>query len=379
MKRAMLTMAVVLIAVQCFAQDSYNKAQERAKPLTIWDTVSVPTAEISISSRTVLKAPKKLLSLVFAPDGRLAANSSDEVYVWSPAGKLVKILPVQSESISFSHGGRYLVTSFWEWNNGGKMTAWDMADWTDKAQAMGLCKGIGAPASSLVATWCPWEDDLVIWNIETDRKHKVWSGPHGKVATGSVFQPYTWESVTSASFSPDGRFIALARLALSGDQLVIVDTDSGHKVRSFFNCSNKSNILRWVEYSADGHFLVTHGDYCDILVREANTEITLGRFKNEPDNSTIPHFTPDGRYVFFFDRKGGHFRRSDGSKGGLDIATARQADTASGTECKLEITEENLADAISPTFSPDGKYMAWIEGNNIHIWTLQGVGPVSMH
>jgi len=262
---------------------------------------------------------------------------------------------------------------------------WNTIDWQTAAETAGIgeCKCIGSPSSPLAAIWGWPEDDLAIWNFETNQKRTVWSGPHGKRKTEGAFQPYTWQQVTDAKFSPDGRFIALVREAHnSDDQLVILETASGAKARSFFNCTNGFNTLASVEYSADGTRIVTNGYICDILVREADTGVTLGRFKNDNKWSVpSPRFTPDGRYVFFLDRRGGHFRHSDGSKGGFDIAEARQVDTAQGTEIKLEITEEKLADAVytSPSFSHDGKRLAWIENNNIHIWEMQGIGPASVY
>jgi WD40 repeat protein len=379
MKRFIIILAVILMGANGFAQDT-EKDGDKGKPATIWDTLSGPSAGISITAGPILTASGKLVSLSVARDGTIAANSESEVYIWSPAGLLVKTLPLKSTSLSFANDGRHLITCDLARK---RVIAWDTANWKTAAETTGIGESVcnGSQSLPLVAIWGWPEDDVLVWNFLTGDRRKIWSGPHGMKKTQSVFQPYTYQSVRQAAFSPDGRFLAVAREAHnSEDQVLILETASGRKVKSFFNCSNTYNSVAYVEYNTAGDQIVTNGYSCTILVREADTGITLGRFPNDNEWSVpIPRFTPDGRYVFYFDRKGGFFRPADGSKGGLNIAEARQVGSATGTDIKLEITQENVAEAIitSPAFSHDGKRLIWLEKNNVHIWNLQGIGPAA--
>jgi len=169
-----------------------------------------------------------------------------------------------------------------------------------------------------------------------DNTAKIWNMPDGaliKTLTGHSYKVY------SASYSPDGRYIVTG----SSDKTTakVWDAASGNLIRTL----RHSYAVNSASFSPDGRFIVTGCDDNTAKVWDAASGKLLHTLSAHSSNVWSASFSPDGRFIVT----------------GSDDNTAKVWDAASG---KLIHTLSGHSDWVSSaSFSPDGRYIVTGSGD----------------
>ncbi|MBD1811144.1 hypothetical protein NDA07_11720 [Microcoleus vaginatus DQ-U2] len=195
------------------------------------------------------------------------------------------------------------------------------------------------------------------------------------------------DSVSSVSFSPDGKYIATA----SGDKTARLWDVTGKLIREF---KGHQDAVFSVSFSPDGKYIATASgdktarlwDLTGKLIRE---------FKGHLDGIFSVSFSPDGKYIAtaswdktarLWDVTGKLIREFKGhqewllsvsfSPDGKYIATASRDKTARLWDVTGKLIQKfkgHLDWVFSVSFSPDGKYIATASGDKTaRLWDVTG-------
>lgn len=308
---------------------------------------------------TVVQAPKDVWNLSAAAGGRLAGGDSDEIFVWSPGpGRIEKAFPIWSSGAHLSPDGR-LVGAL-EKGKAGKFdtwvyTLWEVGSWKKAKQFKAISDARFSPDGRKVALFQrEVQDRVIVWDPATDEQKTVWEGESKRHETGSAFQPYVWDGVRDAAFSPDGKLLLVTRVQ-KGDDLptvLVADVESGEKVREYKDCNDYSKH-RYVSHGAwspDGRLIAYSGFECGLFVREADTGVLVWKSTStSPDNI---EFSPDGRHLV--------------GRVGLDLVVF------SASDGKRQPAPEGSEHHNIFAFAPDGAFFAAAKDTEVRLYPLKG-------
>lgn len=278
--------------------------------------------------------------VAYSPDGRLVALASTDhvVSIWDAAtGKRFRDLrghTAEVSGVAFSSNGKWLATS----GADATVRLWDVATGAELKRFSGHEDWVNTVAFG------PGDTRLLTGSDD-------WTARIFDVASGAEVRRIEpgW-SVNAASFSADGRRIALAggvTMVSSGSEAAIYDANTGQLVRTFdpdFDPDTGSSI-GMAKFSPDGRLLAT-GDYNsmggpkDIFLWDTASGELLHRLLGHERGIARLDFSNDGRQLASCDSS----------------ATVIVWDVASGQA--LHVIEAN-ADTLlcGVAFSPNGRYL----------------------
>ena len=159
---------------------------------------------------------------------------------------------------------------------------------------------------------------------------------------------------SAGTFSPDGRYFAIAAKHKDKDDLVILDAKGGKEVRRIKVPLNGLTTPSW---SPDGQqlaFTGYDGGLSDLFVVRADGS-DLRRLTRDKYADLQPAWSPDGKTIAFTTDRGGETEFGELRFGNMRIALYHLADG------KIELLPHmERGKNIDPVWAPDGKSLAFV-------------------
>jgi RNA polymerase sigma factor (sigma-70 family) len=315
--------------------------------------------------------------IALSPDGTTLAESheNDVISLWEVAtGKESRRLEwkdCQPYGFAFSPDGKTLVSG-----EGDFIDFWDLEKGTHTERRKTAHNSINqlaySPDGKTLATGGRLEDEIVLWDVKSGKEIRrlklpgfvypfaftpdgaflatATNGPKASIRlwdvdTGKVVHETPAAILISgAAFSPDGKTLASAEFGDVHVEIVFREVSSGKRLRTI----DDAGLALLVAFSTDGKTLISGDPYGVIRLWDAAT----GKERTPPGNHAIRDATlsPDGRTLAY---------AQDG---------VRFWDMAAGRESGGLPSESNRN--WSPTFSPDGKTLASLNGYEFNLWDV---------
>ncbi len=159
---------------------------------------------------------------------------------------------------------------------------------------------------------------------------------------------------SAGSFSPDGRYFAIAAKHKDRDDLVILDVKKDEEVRRIRIPLNGLTTPSW---SPDGKQLVFtgyDGGLSDLFIVNADGS-DLRRLTNDKDADLQPSWSPDGKTIAFTTDRGGETDFSTLKFGNMRIGLYHLDDG------RIELLKHmDQGKNINPVWAPDGRSLAFV-------------------
>jgi WD40 repeat protein len=339
-----------------FAPDNrtFVSCDER-RILYLWD------AENGKLRQSFPNNPRDFRFFAYSPDGKYLLYrdqlrrpfGNDEVYQWDiAAGKEVRHWELPESRISeciFSPDGKTLYFL------GATLRVWDFATGKERRAE----QDHRAAMEALIFS----DDGKTLASLDAHHRLRVWD-----VASGKVFPSLDTPAVLRCAFAPEGRLV----FTLTNDITVSVrEVPSGRVVRTF-RIGTPMTLALWKNITSSSWRnanLTQHPHDCCVFDRQRRLlavvdvdqaihlwDLLRGKElrRLEGHRGTIRdlHFSANGRWLFS--------RGQDG--------TIRWWDVAEGKE--IQRFHEDGAELLCYTLSEDGRFLAWVESEQIHWWDL---------
>ncbi|HEX4601414.1 MAG TPA: BamA/TamA family outer membrane protein [Gemmatimonadales bacterium] len=169
----------------------------------------------------------------------------------------------------------------------------------------------------------------------------------------SNYESLRWVN-SSGSFSPDGRYFAIAAKHKDRDDLVILDARSGHEVRRIRIPLNGVTTPAWSPNGKQLVFIGYDGGLSDLFLVNADGS-DLRRLTNDKYADLEPSWSPDGQTIAFTTDRGGATRFDELKFGNLRIALYHLQTGA------IELLPHmDQGKNINPVWAPDGRSLAFV-------------------
>jgi WD40 repeat protein len=240
--------------------------------------------------RTLVQHSARISDIAFSPDGQTVVTGSDtNAALWDvTTGRQQRNLPDEGagsvSAVGFSPDGRYIATGYGV-THGETVVLWDAESGTrvrvlnKERRLTGAVHSVEfSPAGSEIIS--TYGDYITLWDIEKGQQIRSWD-------VGGTIQ--------EAVFTPDGRYIITARAEVQNkDELIVWDTASGRRIRSF-----GLNLLgdpRQLAVSPDGRTILV-GYYEDAWLFDVTTGNLIRRLAGHGVSVHGVAFSPTGRYA----------------------------------------------------------------------------------
>ena len=278
----------------------------------------------------------------FSPDGKLLAAGcfNGTVKLWNiESGQEIRTLTGQlSEvyAVSFSPNGKYLASG----SDDNFARLWNLETsepiYTFEGHSGELNFLTFSPNNKYLLTLNRWTFPPSLRHANPDGTAKLWD-IKSKKEIYTIGDDY---KVTSAAFSPEGKFMATG---INNNTVVLWNIDTGKAIRSF---EGHSQYINSMSFSPDGKLLATGSDDNTIKVWNVETGEEICSFTGKIFRMKSVCFSPSGKLL-----------------AAVDWDTAKVWDLNTGKEIRAFIVDSWL-NSKSIEFSPDGAYLASVAHNN---------------
>jgi RNA polymerase sigma factor (sigma-70 family) len=320
-------------------------------PIILWD----PTSGKQIRR---FSGPKEgARSLALSPDGRtVASNGNGEVQLWEmDTGKLIRSLTGQKKpvrALAFSPDSKLLASgsedsSVWVWETATGKVRHRLPDDPKELQKLrdGSVRALVFSPDGKTLVVGAGDHSLRFWDVATGKKLREMPG------VGSVTHTSLHDGgIQCIAFSPDGR-----RLAFGHDnRLALLDARSGEEVLRF---EGHRGAVQKVLFGPDGKHLLTVSNDTDrhLLEWDSTAGQLIRHIPGKVSWANQMSFSPDRTIMAL-----------------VSGATLCLRDAKTGKEIRqiplpLKDTSQVPNEVV---FSPDGKWLAVVEGLGQSAWLL---------
>lgn len=332
---------------------------------------SIRLWDVSSGNQTLRLDAGDAGAVAFSPDGRaLAGGVGSSVVVWDvAAGTQIRKLATRGTrvvSIAFSPDGRRIAAcAVGQDGSGSEATLRDATTGTEIRRFAQQAKTVmstsvafspdGRSMLTAIAEPNGGSNEAILWDIASGNEIR-----HFRGHTAEVY---------SASFSPDGAFLATA----SADRTVRMwDATSGNEIRRFESHGHTGGVNS-LDFSPDGELVLTGGtDAARLWDAESGEEVRVLRLTT-PDGKPLPRSFSVSSVAFIADGKYALGGLSDLSG---DFNAAALWEVASGNVMSLIGGKQVPLDSVSlgvrtAALSPDGSsILAASEDHTVRLWDL---------
>ena len=293
----------------------------------------------------------------FSPDGSMLATAGDDGFVklWDPeAGKLTSEVQGMggATGLSFDADGR-LVAAAWPEDSTVRVI---------EAPTGRVVQEIGGRGTFVFATGLsPDGTRIVLGSADADFAEVF------DVATGhSIFRlPRHGGSLTTVSWSPDGRWIATGA---TDSSVRVWDADTGRLVERLLG---HTGVLVTVDWSPDSRRIVSGGSDGTARVWELEVHPTRGTVEVEgrqifllsaqqTQSGLFAAFSPDGQRVL---------------TGDIGIASAKIWDLSLAGDAEVANVDTDRSGPVDVAYLPDGRIVASRDRGSVAIWNVEDGAP----
>jgi WD40 repeat protein/energy-coupling factor transporter ATP-binding protein EcfA2 len=292
-----------------------------------------------------------VLSVSFSSDGKTLASSSydNTIKLWNVEGKEIRTLSGHNRevnSVNFSPDGKTLATGsrdntikLWNVETGQKIRTLSGHKWSVNSVSFSRDGKKLATGSGILISFR--DNTIKLWNVETGQEIRTLplqlyeNTGHNK-------------SVTSVSFSPDGKTLATG----SGDNTIkLWNVETGQEIRTL--TGHNSNVNS-VSFSPDGKTLATGSDDGTIKLWDVETGQEILTLTGHNSNVNSVSFSPDGKTL----------------ASGSEDTTIKLWNVETGKEIGTLKGHNDVVRSVS--FSSDGKTLAsGSKDKTIKLWNVE--------
>ncbi|MCA2683350.1 MAG: hypothetical protein IM504_07275 [Microcystis sp. M038S2] len=316
------------------------------------NTIKLWDVETGQEIRTLSGHNDYVLSVSFSPDGKTLATGSEDktIKLWNvETGQEIGTLRGHNGivlSVSFSSDGKTLATGsrdntikLWNVETGQKIRTLSGHKWSVNSVSFSRDGKKLATGSGILISFR--DNTIKLWNVETGQEIRTLplqlyeNTGHNK-------------SVTSVSFSPDGKTLATG----SGDNTIkLWNVETGQEIRTL--TGHNSNVNS-VSFSPDGKTLATGSDDGTIKLWDVETGQEILALTGHNSNVNSVSFSPDGKTL----------------ASGSEDTTIKLWNVETGKEIGTLKGHNDVVRSVS--FSSDGKTLAsGSKDKTIKLWNVE--------